>query len=118
MDKPRARSVSYLTVPDFHRLNWARVPIAQAFGETPYLVGSVLTRPDYRDVDLRLILDDDRHAELFPADGPRTLRLFLGCAVSDWLARMTGLPIDFQFQSMAEANVPEHGLRNPMGLRR
>ncbi len=26
-------------------------------------------------------------------------------------------PIDFQIQSMSEANVPEHGMRNPMGVR-
>ena len=116
-DKPRERSASYLSPPDFHRLNWACVPIREAFGDPPYLVGSALTRPDYRDVDLRLILDDERHEQLFGDASPR-LRLFLGCAISDWLARMTGLPIDFQFQSMTEANVPEHGMRNPMGMPR
>jgi len=34
-------------------------PIAAAFGGTTYLVGSVLQRPDFRDIDIRLILDDD-----------------------------------------------------------
>lgn len=114
--KPVVRHASYLSPPDFHRLNWACVPVYEAFGNPPYLVGSALTRPDYRDVDLRLILDDDRCIELF-RDSPR-LQLFLGCAISDWLARMTGLPVDFQIQSMTEANVPEHGPRNPMGMPR
>lgn len=112
--KPAVRSASYLSPPDFHRLNWACVPVHQAFGDPPYLVGSVLTRPDYRDVDLRLILADERCEEMF-RDSPR-LRLFLNCAVSDWIARATGLPVDFQLQSMTEANVPEHGLRNAMGM--
>jgi len=43
---------------------------------------SSLRTKDYRDVDVRLILDDND-----------------------------------QVQSMAEANVPEHGSRNPIGLR-
>lgn len=123
-EKPRQRSASYLSPPDFHRLNWACHPVCQAFGEPPYLVGSVLTRPDYRDIDLRLILDDDRFEAMFgsvdnqPSRG--SVLLLLNIAVSDLIARAANVsaPIDFQFQSMSRANVPEHdGMRNPMGLR-
>ena len=32
-----------------------------AFGETPYLVGSVLRGPGWRDVDVRMILPDDEY---------------------------------------------------------
>ncbi len=42
--------------------------ILDAFGEVPYQVGSSLIsngRPSWRDVDVRLILDDERYA----ADG-------------------------------------------------
>jgi hypothetical protein len=125
-DKPTARSASYLSPPDFHRLNWACRPVAQAFGSPPYLVGSVLTRSDYRDIDLRLILDDDVFESMFgEREGLVSLRkasalLLMNIAVSDLIQRAANppAPIDFQFQSMTEANVPEHGERNPMGLPR
>jgi hypothetical protein len=125
--KPDERAVSYLSPPDFHRLNWACQPVRAAFGTPPYLVGSVLTRPDYRDIDLRLILDDEIYAAMFGAvvglvvnRKPAATLLLLNIAVSDLISKAANLPapIDFQFQSMTEANVPEHGMRNPMGLPR
>jgi hypothetical protein len=110
-------------------LNWACRPITEAFGEPPYLVGSVLTRPDFRDIDLRLILDDEVVERMFGADGafglhgagdPKAVRLLVGIALSDLITKAANppAPIDFQIQSMSEANVPEHGMRNPMGVRR
>lgn len=118
---------SFLSPPDFHRLEWACRPILDAFGTPPYLVGSALTRPDFRDIDLRLILDDDVVERMFGAAGDwgtakppmHGLRLLLDIALSDLIAKGAGLPwpIDFQIQSMTEANVPEHGARNPMGMR-
>jgi hypothetical protein len=127
VEKPTARAGSYLSPPDFHRLNWACQPIRAAFGRPPYLVGSVLTRPDYRDIDLRLILDDDVYESMFSAtDGlitkrqPKATLLLLNIALSDLIQRSANppAPIDFQFQSMTEANVPEHGVRNAMGVPR
>ncbi len=120
---------SFLSPPDFHRLNWACRPITEAFGECPYLVGSALTRPDFRDIDIRLILDDDTVERMFGASSfgihesgnGQAVRLLLNIALSDLIAKAAGLPwpIDFQIQSMSEANVPEHkGVRNPMGVRR
>lgn len=126
-EKPRERSANYLSPPDFHRLNWACRPITEAFGTPPYLVGSALTRPDFRDIDLRLILDDDAVERMFNPSGeyfssgePAAVRLLLNIALSDLIARAANppAPIDFQIQSMTEANVPEHGMRNPMGMRR
>lgn len=125
---PIQKRASFLSPPDFHRLDWACQPIRKAFGTPPYLVGSVLTRPDFRDVDLRLILADEVVEKLFGLDGawgteenptPHGLRLLLDIALSDLIAKAAGLPwpIDFQIQSMTEANVPEHGARNPMGVR-
>ena len=83
----------------------------------PYLVGSALVRPDYRDIDLRLILPDDRGAQL--DGGEPKIRLLLNIVLSDFVARAANLPapVDFQIQSMSKANVPEHGSRNPMGIR-
>jgi hypothetical protein len=108
---------TFLSPPDLHRLDWACRPIFRAFGSPPYLVGSALTTSEFRDIDLRLILDDDEFDAMF-ADRPG-LRLLLNIAFSALLESTGGqrAPIDFQIQSMSEANVPEHGVRNPMGLR-
>jgi hypothetical protein len=115
---------TYLSPPDFRRLDWACRPVAEAFDAPVYLVGSVLERADYRDIDLRLILPDDEVERLFgihPKDNPResSVRALLDVALSDLIARAANLrsPVDFQIQSMSEANVPEHGSRNPIGIR-
>lgn len=114
--KPSVRSASYLSPPDLHRLDWACVPIRKAFGDPPYLVGSVLTRPDYRDIDIRLILDDAVFDRLVTNKG---VLLLLNVALSGLIQQAANppRPIDFQIQSMTEANVPEHGMRNPLGMR-
>lgn len=111
-DRPAARAC-YLSPPDFHRLDWACRPVTAAFGSPVYLVGSALRTAAYRDVDLRLILPDDEAASF---TGP--VRLLLNIALSDLIAKAAGVPapVDFQIQSMTEANVPEHGARNPLGI--
>lgn len=88
------------------------------------MVGSALTRPDFRDLDLRLILDDSVVTAMFGSfhgeGGMQPARLLLNIALSDLIARSANAPapIDFQIQSMSEANVPEHdGIRCPMGVR-
>lgn len=91
-------------------------PIAEAFDEAPYLVGTAATRQDYRDVDVRLILDDETYGRLVEVvDTP--LREFLGLAIGEYLAARTGLPIDFQIQQQSAANEAHDGSRNPLGLR-
>jgi hypothetical protein len=111
------KRASYLSPPDFHRLNWACLPITDAFEQHPYLVGSVLTSPDYRDVDVRLILPDDRVAAL--DGGDQKVRLLLNIALSDLIAKAANLPapVDFQIQSRSEA-AETRGGRNPMGIDR
>lgn len=126
--KPKERRAGYLSPPDMHRLDWACQPIRRAFGTPPYLVGSVLTRPDFRDIDIRLILDDEAVERMFgngafgvhEAGDPGAVRLLLNIALSDLITKAASppAPIDFQIQSMSEANVPEHGMRNPLGMRR
>ena len=37
-------------------------------------------------------------------------------AISQWLSRQTGLPIDFQFQPMSRANAMHKGPRHAVGL--
>lgn len=97
-------------------LDEACKPIAEAFDETPYLVGTAVTRSEYRDVDVRLILDDEKYAALGAVVGPE-LVAFLGIAVGEYLAARTGMPIDFQVQQQTAANERHDGPRNPLGLR-
>lgn len=105
-----AARVCFLGPPELRRLDLACVPIVRAFGAEPYLVGSVNTRRDYRDVDVRLILADDH-----PVHGQGDIH-GLNFALSEYLRLSTDLPVDFQIQAQTEAN--EHrGVRNPLGGR-
>lgn len=94
--------------------------IADAFGDCPYHVGSSATSKNWRDVDVRLILDDDRFHALFPgfkaANHIDAWWSLLCAALSELGRARTGLPIDFQIQSMTEANEKYHGIRNPLFL--
>lgn len=111
-----SKRVAFLSPPDLYRLDWACRPIRLAFDTPPYLVGSVLERVDFRDIDLRLILDDKRFKKLIGRSGE--LRLLLNIALSGLITSTAGqrAPIDFQIQSQTEANaIP--GKRVPMGGR-
>ena len=108
---------TYLIQSDFDRLeDWCRmvrVIFGSAFG--PYLVGSVMARADYRDVDIRVIVQDRKFDSLFR--GRLEAVRFLNRAFSVWGRQETGLPIDFQVQRQAEANAEFDGPRNAMGVR-
>lgn len=107
-----ARSV-HMQLADLRLLEaWAREVSAMFRGEMPYLVGSSLLRPDYRDVDVRLIVEDVRFAKL----KKRVHIQQLGLAVSLWGQRATGLPIDFQVQQRTEANRIHDGQRRPLDM--
>ncbi len=112
--KEGRRPASYLTTADFARLNHACLPIAEAFPHRVYLVGSSLEREEYRDLDVRVILGEEEFAATFP----NVFVWSLFClGVTEYLQRVTGLPIDFQVQRMAEANERHTGSRNPIGTR-
>ena len=107
-----------LTTTEMYELDIACAVIRRAFGEPPYLVGSAAAgNPTgiYRDVDVRLILDDTQFAKVCP-DLPRWELLCL--AISAWLRNRTGLAVDFQIQRQTEANEKHPGPRNPLGLGR
>lgn len=111
---------SQLTTLQLANLNLACLPIAEAFGHKPYLVGSCEQGDrGYRDVDVRLILPDDKFDSLF--EDKQSIWHMFCWAVSDSLAARTGLPIDFQVQRMTEANEKYGDLgkhpRNPLGVR-
>lgn len=94
--------------------------ILDAFGERPYLVGSAATGKTWRDVDVRLMLPDDRFDALFPdLQRPARQHAFwaLMCAALSELARQrTGLPVDFQIQRRTEANARYAAPRIPLGM--
>lgn len=101
-----------LTTLQMHLLDQACIPIAWAYGEPPYLVGSSHDRRDARDIDVRLILPDDQFDALFPK--PELWEV--ACmTIGHWLASRSGLPVDFQIQRMTEANAKHRGPRNPLG---
>lgn len=113
--KPRT---DLLTTVELYHLDQACQLVSRAFkGGPPYLVGSAGIGNDgsaYRDVDVRLMLDDEE----FAAACPTRERWELLClAIGAYLRDRTGLPIDFQIQRTAEANERYDGPRNPLGLR-
>jgi hypothetical protein len=109
----------YLSTLELHELDEACAPFLAAFGEHPYLVGSAMQRPGFRDVDVRLILADDEYDALFAER--RGLWALLSRLGSTHLRAKTGLPIDFQIQRQSEANAKFGNLagtpRNPLGSR-
>lgn len=107
------RAASYLSPHEMFRLDLACKPIAEAFG-CPYLVGSVHDKPDFRDVDVRLVLDDDEYDRLITSPAERTM---LSVAFTSYLREATGLPIDFGIQRRTEANAAHPTWRNPLGVR-
>lgn len=119
---------SYVGAPAVFRLEMACQHIRDAFdGEGHfgcYLVGSALERPDWQDVDVRMIMDDDAFAAMFPSAhlfssawqiDPKWL--LLTTAISAWLRDQTGLPVDFQFQPQTFANAHHKGRRSSLGNR-
>lgn len=102
-----------LTTFDLFRLDRACVDLVAAYGHCIYLVGTAQTGPTYRDVDVRAILDDATFDTLLPT---RAIWQAQSLAVASWLHLQTGLPIDFQFQRMTEANASEGTGRNPLGF--
>jgi hypothetical protein len=106
-----------LTTSELYNLDQACTLIGRAFSEGPYLVGSAGfgSEDDYRDVDVRLILDDDEFIEACPT----LARWELLCvAISAYLCERTGLPVDFQIQQQTLANERFKGTRNPLGMGR
>lgn len=112
--KPRT---DLLTTTELYHLDQACQLITRAFGgHPPYLVGSAGVANDggaYRDVDVRLMLDDKEFASVCPT---RERWELLCLAIGAYLAARSGLPIDFQVQSTSVANEKYDGPRNPLGL--
>lgn len=105
-----------LTTTEMYHLDQACQLIAKAFGgEHPYLVGTAGLggAERYRDVDVRLMLDDDEFATVCPT---RERWELLCLSIGAYLSARTGLPIDFQIQATSVANERFNGPRNPLGI--
>ncbi len=105
-------------MPAVLKLQQYSAVLQDAFGSVPYQVGSSLTtKTGWRDVDVRVILDDDEFERLFGPQGtsPMNERLAAFCLAFAVLGReMTGLPIDFQVQPQTEANALFDGPRSAL----
>lgn len=106
--QPPKSYAHYLTVLDYFNLDQACKALGETFHFNVYLVGSVLTRPNFRDVDIRCMLDDEDYDKLFMSPFKDLncdhMKKVMNISISAWLKAMTGLPIDFQFQKTSEAN--------------
>lgn len=82
--------------------------VHDAFGQWPYLVGSALVGKQWRDVDVRLILEDDEYERVIgKLENPPILNhrwAAFSLAFSILGKQMTGLPIDFQIDQQTEVN--------------
>lgn len=123
--KPVKVRANYLPAPHYFALNHAATLINAAFGGFGcYLVGSCLERQDYRDVDVRLILEDAAYDRWFGASSGQhesggvhdPLWSLLCLTISEWLKAQTGLPVDFQIQRQTQANAKHSGKRNALGI--
>ena len=90
---------NYLLTTELHKLQTAVYWLCMGFGWRVYLVGSCLKKRDFRDVDLRCILLEEEE-DIFQHPKSTVIQI----ALSEYLSNMTGLPIDFQFQTQKEAD--------------
>jgi hypothetical protein len=106
-EKPRS---CWLGVSELYRLDSACARLQALYPFQVYLVGSVLERRNYRDVDIRLLITDKKWSRHLSREW-----LFFNAAISDQLAAATGLPIDFQFQSRTEWDMYKDRPVRPLG---
>ena len=113
------KRANFVPAPHFYLLNQACLVITKAFSYHVYLVGSATENRDYRDIDVRLILDDADYDHLFnDVTGTHLNALWsLMCtSISLYLSKASDLPIDFQIQRQTQANEQHHGQRQCLGI--
>jgi hypothetical protein len=120
--KKKRKKFCYVGAPAIFALEICCRLINEAFdGFGCYVVGSALEREDWRDVDVRYIMRD----ESFEVEFPNAVKgcweqdakwLLMTTAISGYMSKMTGLPIDFQIQPQTHANAKHNGKRHAIGL--
>jgi hypothetical protein len=121
-DMVKKKKSNYVGAPAIFTLEQECRLLTEAFGGFGcYLVGSALERPDWRDVDVRFIMEDAEFAILFPDAGQYWEQdarwLIINTAIAERLSRITGLPIDFQIQPQTQANERHKGGRHCLGMK-
>lgn len=122
MSEARQKAI-YIGAPAHFALELACQIVNDAFDTYGcYVVGSALERQDWRDVDIRMIMDDAQFAAEFPNVDGRSWEfdakwLLLTISISSWLSKQSGLPVDFQIQPQSHANEVHAKPRNAIGLR-
>lgn len=97
--------------PALFRLRLLGEAVHKLIGKRPYLVGSVLTRRDHRDIDVRIMLDDETFERVFGGDGlwiTNGSLTLANMALSALARELSGLEIDCQIQRQSDANA-EYG---------
>lgn len=119
--KPKVR-VHYIPAHKYFNLDNCCKALLKAFNSVPYLVGSARERPDFRDVDVSMVMQDEDFDARFPGEGvPKNHNLsMLWCitctSIGLWLSKQTGLAVDFKIQRMTQANEDHPKSRQPLGL--
>src|SRR5436309_1503001 len=107
-------------MPAWILLNQFGKVLYDAFGDWPYLVGSATRGKQWRDVDVRLILEDAEYERMIgKLESPPMLnhRWSAFCVAFSLLGKqMTGLPIDFQIDQQTDANRKHDGPRHALIL--
>lgn len=103
---------AYLYLQEFGSQVWS------AFGSCPYIVGSCLYKKVWRDVDVRMILDDEDFEKwgFGQPDQENGKRTAFEMAFAELGRRMTWLPIDFQIQQQTACNKKFNGPRSAIGI--
>ena len=115
-DSQRQRAMSIGPQDVFLLDQWGR-QLQEAFGDAPYLVGSVARgERNWRDVDVRMLIPSRLHRTVLTQSATLAIRT-LNVALTLWGRQVTGLPIDFQFQNAEEFHSYDNEIRNPMGPR-
>ena len=106
----------FIPFPEGELLEHCAAQLYKAFGATSYLVGSALYTKRYRDVDVRMIMSDDRYEVLFGTASTNPLWSIMCVSITAWMRQQTNLPIDFQIQRQSKANRIYHGPRSALGI--
>jgi hypothetical protein len=112
-----------LTPNELYRLNAACLAMAPAFGFNFYLVGSVLTDREHRDVDVRCIVSDAEFRARFPngfdANGGVNFNdpwlALVHSLISEQMSLTINMRVDFSIQPQSYADT-QTGIRSALGI--
>ena len=104
--------------PEHMKLSAACLLVTKALNETCFLVGSATESREYRDVDVRVIMDDEKFDSLFgPHRHFKPFQVLFSISVSTWLREVTGLPVDFQVQPRSDVKDSDWDkVRDPLNI--